>query len=122
MCGANPTRISINVKGNKMSDKCDSDVYENGSQVFLTHTIAAKDVEKWVQAVAKESGQKVDWHYCGGRAVVLALGDLSKVYDALKKLRPVHDALYVAADYKYLKDKESAQERADGIWQYNGLV
>ena len=61
-----------------MSDRCDKDIYDNGTQVFLTHTISGKDIEKWVQKIAEESGEKVDWHYFGGRAVVLALGDLKK--------------------------------------------
>ena len=105
-----------------MSDKCDSDVYENGTRVFLTHTISAKDVEKWVKAVAEKSGQKVDWHYVGGRAVILALGDLEKVYDALSALRRMHDEMYRKASAKFLGgDARETDIIIDGIWKYNGI-
>lgn len=106
-----------------MSDKCDKEVYENGSQIFLTHSIPAKKIEKWIKAVAKESGQKVDWHYVGGRAVILALGDLKKVYSALTNLRETHDDLYFHA-VKELGDTftdKMIQEQLQGIWEYNDL-
>lgn len=104
-----------------MSDKCDSDVYENGAQVFITHTLSSKDVEKWVKEVAKESGQKVDWHYAGGRAVVLALGKLKKVNAAIVKLRPIHDELFRVACLQYIGSASETERIIDGIWQYNGL-
>lgn len=44
--------------------------------------------EQWIQAVAKESGQRVDWHYSGGRVNVLYLGDHAKVVAAITKLTP----------------------------------
>jgi hypothetical protein len=36
----------------------------------------------------RESGQPVDWHYSGGRANVLYLGDFTKVQAAIEKLLP----------------------------------
>lgn len=36
-------------------------------------------MEAWAKRLALDSGQKVDWHFVGGRAVVKALGDLEKV-------------------------------------------
>lgn len=104
-----------------MSDRCDSEVYEKGTQVFLTHTIEAKNIEKWVQAVAKLSEQKVDWHYFGGRAVILALGKINKVNEALKNLRHMHDEMFRQAFVKYIKDVEQADQQLKGIWHYNGL-
>ena len=50
--------------------KCDKDIYENGTEVFFTHTIYADDLETWINKVAEESGQKVDWHYYAGRAII----------------------------------------------------
>jgi len=44
--------------------------------------------EEWVQKVAKASGQKVDWHYSGGVANVLYLGDHARVLAAVERLRP----------------------------------
>lgn len=62
-----------------MTDECDKDVYENGKVIAVFGDIAKEIVEVWCKLVAKESGQKVDWHYVGGRAVVKAVGDLNKV-------------------------------------------
>ena len=63
--------------------KCTTDVYNNGKTVIVIGDGAAEDIEEWVKKVAEKSGQKVDWHYVGGRAVVKALGDLKAVDDAI---------------------------------------
>lgn len=76
---------------------CAPDIFQNGHNVFMTHTIPSNAMERWVQKVAKLSGQPVDWHFCGGRAVVLALGDLDKVQEAITALKPEHDKLYAKA-------------------------
>lgn len=70
-----------------MSERCDQEVFDQG------HSIAVLDAcmhraEEWVQAVAKASGQRVDWHYTGGRANVLYLGDHARVLAAIIELRP----------------------------------
>lgn len=70
---------------------CASDVYKRGTQVFLTHGIPSNAMESWVKLVAKRSGQEVDWHFAGGRAVVLALGDLDAVREAILYHLPEHD-------------------------------
>jgi hypothetical protein len=59
--------------------KCNHDVYVNGDVVIVIGDGAAEDIEDWVKKVAERSGQQVDWHYVGGRAVVKALGDLEEV-------------------------------------------
>lgn len=105
-----------------MLDRCQTDIYENGTQVFLTHTIAAKDLDPWVQKIAEDSGQPVDWHYAGGRAIILALGDLEKVKTSLKKLRPEHDELYRKASAVYLGDKYDCSRTLDGLWRYSDLA
>lgn len=74
--------------------RCDPEVYSKGTTVGLTHTIASCAMEKWVQKVAKESDQRVDWFFMGGRAVIRALGDLEKVREAIQKLLPEHDELF----------------------------
>jgi hypothetical protein len=69
-------------------EPCNQNVFKNG------HSIATLDAcmhraETFVQAVAKESGQPVDWHYSGGIANVLYLGDFDKVKAAFDKLTPM---------------------------------
>lgn len=68
-----------------MSDRCNSEIFKDG------HAICALDAcmhraELWVKTVAAESGQRMDWHYSGGRANVLYIGDYDKVSDAVKHL------------------------------------
>ena len=60
-------------------------------------------MEGWVKKVAELSGQSVDWHFVGGRAVVKALGDLGKVAEAIEALRPEHDRLYLEETKEYFE-------------------
>ena len=63
--------------------------------VFMSHTIRALPFEKWVQKVAKLSGQQVDWGFIGGRAIVRYVGDREKVIQAINDLKAAHDAIYI---------------------------
>lgn len=72
---------------------CDREIFQSGEQVFITHTIPSNAMERWGKRVARLSGQRVDWHFAGGRAVVLAVGDLARVQAAVNLLMPLHDAL-----------------------------
>jgi len=74
-------------------DPCNKEVFNKGKCVFITHSIPSNAMEGWVKKVAERSGQPVDWHFCGGRARVLALGDISKVNLALQELMPEHNEL-----------------------------
>ena len=76
---------------------CDQKIFKKGEVLFVTHTIPSNSMEEWVQNVAKDSGQSVDWHFMGGRAVVLAIGDLNKVRNSMRKLMPDHDHRYNTA-------------------------
>jgi hypothetical protein len=102
-----------------MSDRCDPEIYKNGVEVFVTHTIRAADIEIWVQKIAQDSGQKVDWHYSSGRAQILALGDIAKVREAIISNRPTHDAL-MRQEIQSLKLGQ-LDEYIEGVWHYNGL-
>lgn len=73
---------------------CDADVLRRGSTVFFTHSIESIDAEIWVCAIRVKSDVNVDWHYVGGRIVVLALGDLRAVIAAMNELMPMHDAAF----------------------------
>lgn len=65
---------------------CARDIYENGRCICAFHA-GAVATEAWVKRVAAESGQRVDWHYVGGHARVLFVGDEKRVRDAVVKLR-----------------------------------
>jgi len=76
---------------------CDPEIFKSGVLVFKTNTIPSNAMEGWVKKIAELSGQRVDWHFAGGIAVVLALGDITKVKNAIQELMPEHDRLYKIA-------------------------
>ena len=76
---------------------CDREIFEHGQTVFMTHTIPSNAMEGWVRGVAAESGQRVDWHFWGGRARVLAIGDIEAVKAAIERSLPEHDRLFIEA-------------------------
>jgi len=79
---------------------CDEEVYLKGEVVFITNTIASGKIEEWVKNLRQQSGQKVDWHWMGGRAVVRALGDIPAVRDAIVSQMARHDDLFNEATAK----------------------
>lgn len=72
---------------------CDDEVFRSGTHIFTTHSIPSNAMEGWVREVAERSGQRVDWYFVAGRAVVKALGDIVAVRVAVKELMPKHDAI-----------------------------
>jgi len=66
---------------------CDREVYERGTLALVTH-LDSKDMEAWVVKVREESGQRVDWHFSGGRACVYFLGDAERVRAAIQANAP----------------------------------
>lgn len=100
-------------------DSCDTEVYEKGTVVFLTNTIGSARMEEWVKNIAQHSGQRVDWHYFGGRGVVKALGDLHRVRKAIISLKEMHDQFLLEALKELRFHDDENVEYAAGIWEYN---
>jgi hypothetical protein len=50
-------------------EDCNAGVFAKGSSVAIVDA-CSHCAEVWAQSVAKESGQRVDWHYSGGIANV----------------------------------------------------
>jgi hypothetical protein len=73
---------------------CSDELMKNGTFVLMTHTIPPNAFEGWLAKVRERCGQKIDWHYAGGRIRVLAMGDLEKVSEALEFFHAEHDQLY----------------------------
>lgn len=68
---------------------CNSEIYKHGRSVCLVDG-CSNAVEMWVKKVAVLANTRVDWHYVGGRANVLHLGDpesRQRVLHAVKTLR-----------------------------------
>lgn len=78
-------------------DRCDDEVFKKG-QSLAALDARSTDAEAWVREVAAKSGQRVDWHYSGGIAHVLVLGDHAKALEAAKAMPPT-DAVRVMRWY-----------------------
>ncbi len=68
---------------------CNPEIFQKGEGVCILAG-SSNSVERWVQAVAKKADAQVDWHYSGGRANVLHLGDAEsrqRVYNAMGELK-----------------------------------
>lgn len=68
---------------------CNSEIFNKGKGVCVVDG-SSNAVERWVQSVAKKADAKVDWHYSGGRANVLHLGDgasRQRVLNAIDELK-----------------------------------
>lgn len=55
---------------------CDQEIFEKGEPVAALDA-ASNAAERWVKSVAARAEARLDWHYSGGRAQVLHLGDAS---------------------------------------------
>jgi len=67
-----------------MADSCKVDVYRFGKQVTVFGDKTKAEVEWICQETARRTGKEVDWHYAGGRAVVLTLGDPEEAREVMK--------------------------------------
>jgi len=79
-----------------MVEEMEQEIFEKGQAVFISHSINTTQFEEWVKKVAALSGQRVDWHFMGGRAVVRCLGDAEKVKQAILDLFDEHEQLFMA--------------------------
>ena len=57
---------------------CDKELWRKGEHIATIIDIKPEEIERIVKTAAKESRQKIDWHYVGGRAAVRVMGDLEK--------------------------------------------
>ena len=55
-----------------MTDKCDDEVYKNGTSLGLFNMTKA-EAEEYCKKQTEEKGYKHDWHYVAGRVHIKAL-------------------------------------------------
>lgn len=67
---------------------CDDEIYRTGSVVFQTYGVSSNRMESWVKNIARDSGQRVDWLFVAGCAVVKAIGDLAAVHKSIESNMP----------------------------------
>lgn len=65
---------------------CDQEIYSSGEVMCVIRDVTSNKMEQWVKRIAAESGQRVDWHYVAGAAVMKALGDTKAVCAAMEKV------------------------------------
>ena len=71
----------------------DREIFEKGEPVAALDA-RSNAAEQWVKEVAKKANARVDWHYSGGIAQVLHLGDAesrTRVHAAMKELEQTLD-------------------------------
>jgi hypothetical protein len=69
------------------TERCDPEVYERGEFLCVLHA-RKEQVESWCQLVAALSGNRVDWSYVAGRAVVKFLGNKTNMAELMESLTP----------------------------------
>jgi len=70
-----------------MSGTCSQDIYQNGTVVTVLSGLS-RVIEAIVTEAAHRSGEPIDWHYAGGRAVVKTTGDNKKAEIAVLACMP----------------------------------
>jgi hypothetical protein len=81
-------------------EDCDEEVFEKGKGVCVVDG-RSNAVERWVKSVAEKANARVDWHYSGGRANVLHLGDdasRQRVLNAIDELGGKLDGRILSVD------------------------
>mgnify|MGYP006928182218 CR=1 FL=1 len=73
-------------------EPCSTDIFMKGQGVCVVEG-RSNAVERWVRAVAKKANTQVDWHYSGGRANVLHLGDDDSRQRALNAISELEEEL-----------------------------
>ncbi len=69
--------------------ECDAEVYRNGELIGIVAGIGADYIESLIVCVRNNSGQRVDWHYAGGRAIVKAIGNIDAVKKEFLKIKDI---------------------------------
>ena len=67
-------------------DKCNQEIFKNGNTVAVIVGISPKELDNICDDLSIYSGQPVDWHFCGGRAVVRTLGNVNSVRQFLPQI------------------------------------
>ncbi len=81
---------------------CDRELWEHGEHIATIIDLDSKTIQDIVKSAAKSSGQRIDWHYVGGRACVRAMGDLDSARNYLQQELKPYDG-----KYRFTKDSDS---------------
>jgi hypothetical protein len=87
-------------------EPCDREIYEKGKHLCTIVGPRSFTLDPWVKEIAKESGQRVDWHYVGGRACVLVIGDAARVRTAIEAAWTRLVDAYMACEHNFTTHPE----------------
>lgn len=71
---------------------CDHEIFQSGESIAALDAQSAP-AERWVRMVARRANARVDWHYSGGVAHVLHLGDTDSRERTVTAMRELEDHL-----------------------------
>jgi hypothetical protein len=64
-------------------ERCDQEIFDKGTPFCMADACKHR-AEIFVKRIAEVSKQRVDWHYAGGRVIVLCLGDVEAAKEAVR--------------------------------------
>jgi hypothetical protein len=65
-------------------EQCDEKIYNEGTEIGMIAGGNSKIIEEIVLKIKEDSFTNVDWHYVGGRARILCLGNEEEIKKAKK--------------------------------------
>ena len=71
---------------------CNADIFKNGDSIAALDA-RSSPAERWVRMVAKAAHARLDWHYYGGVAHVLHLGDDASRLRVVAAMRELENEL-----------------------------
>jgi hypothetical protein len=68
-----------------MAAACDEDIWREGNALVTISEAPKALVEELCRRMSNPPDLRVDWHYCGGRPIILYIGSLDLARAALEK-------------------------------------
>lgn len=96
----------------KTPPPCDKRIFKDGVAVCILDG-KSDAIEKWVKGIARLTEAKVNWHYVGGRANVLYLGDDIGYEKVLECIYAFKDELDGSFLHRRKSQKEQESNRAN---------
>lgn len=90
---------------------CDPAVFTHGTAIASLHGPRMHTIEDYIVRVRERSGQQVDWHFVGGIARIVFIGDGNKVRAALEA-----EWIQLLDDYMRCPDNFAKPPKIADVW------
>ncbi len=94
-----------------LAEPCDNEVFKHGTPVVLVHA-RSWNVKKWVKEIARTADARVDWHFSGGIANVLHLGNQASRARVVAAIISLKDRLVGCGYFQLVGDEDPGLYRA----------